>query len=368
MSVTVAPRPRTVAAPTSGPPQLVGLRDRGGRRLQRVLGADTHAALLSELLHSGRPGFVEVVGVRRLPNGRLGRFDRSRLENFVPAGQREALLERVRELRAGERAEVFLTPTTLRVPVPGNDSVDRSTVAWVDIDDPRRLRTLRRFPHAPHAVIASGSGGAHAYWRLEPELTGERCEALNRMLAAALGADPASCNRGRILRVPGSLNWKPTAKGLGAAWCRVVMCDLAKPPYSSRVLAAGLRDPKAPVPVRRPRLPRPGPDEEPWSGLEAAEYYRVITGNEPRRDGKVRCPNAAHEDRHPSAQLYSGAGAGWYCFACAAGGGAVDMVAARRGYPTGSGLRGEQFNECVAELRRLFGVPDSPARGGGERR
>ncbi len=362
MSVAVAPRPRALAVPTSGPPQLVGLRDRNGRRLQRVLGADAHAALLSELLHSDRSGFVEVVGVRRLPDGRLGRFDRSRLENFVRAGQREALLERVRELRAEERAEVFLTPATLRVPVPGNDSVDCSAVAWVDIDDPRRLRTLRRFPHSPHAVIASGSGGAHAYWRLDSELSGEHCEALNRMLAAALGADPASCNRGRILRVPGTWNWKPATKGRGAAWCRVVMCDLAKPPYSPRLLAAGLRDPKAPRPARRPRLPRPGSEAEPWSGLEAAEYYRVITGNEPRRDGKIRCPNAAHEDRHPSAQLYSGVGAGWYCFACQAGGGAVDMVAATHGYPTGTALRGEEFKRCVAELRRMFGVPEAPSR------
>lgn len=360
-----APRSRTLSAPVSGPPQLAGLRDRDGRRLERVLCADAHAALLTELLHADRPGFVEVVGVRRLPNGRLGRFDRSRLENFVRAGEREALLERVRELRAEERAEVFLTPATLRVPVPGNDSVDRSAVVWVDIDDPRRLRTLRRFPHPPHAVIASGSGGAHAYWRLDPELSGEHCETLNRKLVAALGADPASCNRGRIMRVPGSRNWKPATKGRSPAWCRVVMCDLAKPPYSPAVLAEGLRDPKAPAPARRPRLPHSRSDRDPWAQLEAAEYYRAITGREPRRDGKVRCPNPAHEDRHPSAQLYSGAGAGWYCFACQAGGGAVDMVAATRGYPTGRALRGEQFNECVAELRRIFGVPEASSPRGG---
>jgi hypothetical protein len=321
--------------------------------------------LLSELLHSERPGFVEVVGVRRLPNGRLGRFDRSRLENFVRAGQREMLLERVRKLRSGERAEVFLTPATLRVPVPGNDSVDCSAIAWVDIDDPRRLRTLRRFPHSPHAVIASGSGGAHAYWRLEPELSGEDCEALNRKLAQALGADPASCNRGRILRVPGTWNWKPATRGRAAAWCRVVMCDLVKAPYSPARLAKGLRDPKAPAPAKRCPTSRLLTDDEPWAQLEAAEYYREIIGVEPRRDGKVRCPNVAHEDRHPSAQLYRGVGMGWYCFACQAGGGAVDMVAATHGYPTGRALRREQFKECIAELRAIFGVAEPSSRGQG---
>jgi hypothetical protein len=362
----MAPRSRTLAAPTSGPPQLVELRNRGGHWLKRVLGADAHAALLSELLHAGQSGFVEVVGGHRSPGGQLGRFRRSDMANFVRAGDREALLERVRELRAGERAEVFLTPVTLRVPVPGNDSVDRSAVAWVDIDDPRRLRTLHRFPHVPHAVIASGSGGVHAYWLLEPGVSGEQCEVLNRKLATALGADPASCNRGRILRVPGTWNWKPAKKGRGPAWCRVQRCDLAKPPYDPSVLGAGLRDPKAPRPTRRLWLPGSHSRVAPWDEMEAAEYYQAIVGVEPYRNGKIHCPHAAHPDRHPSARLYEGVGAGWYCFACQAGGSVIDLMAAIRGYPTGSELGGEQFLECIDELRQLFGVPESASKRGRE--
>jgi hypothetical protein len=362
VSVATAPRPRPVEAPDEGPPQPVAMRDRAGHRIDRVLGADAHAALLTELLHTARPGFVELVAAPRLPNGRLGRFHRSDLENFVRAGRREEFLERVQILRAGRSREVFLTPATLRVPVPGNDSVARSAVAWVDIDDRRRLRRLRTFAHAPHAVVASGSGGAHAYWLLAAELSGANCESLNRMLAAALGADPASTNRGRIMRLPGTLNHKPASRGGAAAWCRVVMCDLAKPPYQPRRLAQGLRDPKAPRPARPPRRLTPNLDEEPWTAMEAADYYRAIVGLEPGRDGKVRCPNTAHTDEHPSAQLYRGVGRGWYCFACQAGGGAVDLVAALRGYPTGAALRREQFNECIGELRRIFGCAQPPHR------
>ncbi len=363
MSVATAPR-RSVAAPAPGrPPQPVAMRDRAGQRIDRVLGADAHAALLTELLHVGRPGFVEVAGAPRLPNGRLGSFRRNDLENFVRAGRREEFLKRVRALRAEERREIYFTPATLRVPVPGNDSVDRVTIAWVDIDDSRRLGTLRSFAHRPHAVIASGSGGAHVYWLLAEELSGARCEALNRMLAAALGADPVSTNRGRFLRVPGTLNHKRSCKGLAPTWCRVAMCDLAKPPYRPAVLAAGLRDPKAPRPVRRVRRQFAIRGEEPWRGMEAAEYYRAIVGVEPGRDGKVRCPNTAHTDEHPSAHLYRGVGRGWYCFACGAGGGAVDLVAALRGYPTGPALRSEQFKECVAELQRIFGVEARGRRG-----
>jgi len=230
------------------------------------------------------------------------------------------------------------------------------------------LRGLRAFAHSPHAVIASGSGGAHAYWLLAEELSGERCESLNRRLAAALGADPASTNRGRIMRLPGTLNHKPASRGRSAAWCRVVMCDLAKAPYRPETLARGLRDPKAPRPARRARGLRPVVGAEPWRTMEATEYYRAILGAEPGRGGVARCPSVAHTDEHPSAHLYSGPGAGWYCFACQAGGGAVDMLAAARGYPTGRELRGAQFLECLEELRRIFGVDrDSERRAGGPR-
>ena len=364
MSVASAPRPRAPAPTEAGPPQPVAMRDRSGRRQHRVLGCDAHAALLGELLHTARPGFVELTYAPRLASGRLGSFSRHDLANYVRAGRREDFLERVRALRGASRRELFLSPPTLRVPVPGNESIDCSAVAWVDIDDPRRLDALRRFAHPPHAVVASGSGGAHAYWLLAEEVAGERCESLNRRLAAALGADPVSTNRGRLMRLPGTLNYKPTRTGRPPTWCRVVMCDLAKAPYEAAVLVAGLRDPKAPRAARRRRVPGASAGREPWRTMEAAEYYRAIFGVEPRRDGKVRCPSLAHTDQHPSAHLYRGIGRGWYCFSCGAGGGAVDMVAAMRGYPTGRALRRDQYGECVEELRRIFDVEDQARSGG----
>lgn len=364
MRVAGASRQGPPARALAGPLQPVAMRDRHGRRLDRVLDADGHAALLSELIHTGRPGFVELTWATRLADGRLGRFHRHDLENYVRPGRREEFLGRVRALRGGVRRELFLTPPTLRVPVPGNASVEGSAVAWVDIDDPRRLRALRGFGHRPHAVVASGSGGVHAYWLLAEEVPAEACEALNRSLAVALGADPVSTNRGRLMRLPGSLNHKRAGRGRGSAWCRVVMCDLARAPYGPEVLAAGLRDPRAPRPARAPRRPPTAPDEEPWLGMEAADYYRAIFGADPGRGGVIRCPAMGHPAEHPSARLYPGVGKGWYCFACGAGGNAVDMVAAMRGRPTGEALRDEPFRECVAELRRIFGVEAPEARYG----
>jgi len=330
------------------------------------LSSTGHAALLAELLHDECPGFVEVVGVERGRDGRLGGFDRANEDNFVPSGDRDALLRRLVEVGAGDRREVFFTPATVMERRPRNEAVLESRVAWVDIDEPQRIARLRAFPHPPHAVVMSGSGGAHAYWRLAAPAVGSLADETNRCLAGALGADLQSCNRGRIMRIPGTLNWKHTSDGRPPTWCRVVMCDLAKAPYDRDTLVRGLADPRpakeaqAARPARKPQFVRSTRDE-PWEELTAADYYRVITGLEPRRDGMVRCPNASHEDRHPSAKLYPDPGAGWYCFACGAGGSAVDLVAALRGLPTGRALQGDEFKECIAALKELFGA--EPAGG-----
>lgn len=361
------PRDRTEAVTAeAAPPEPVNLRFADGSRRRELLDCDTHARLLDELLHADRPGFVEIVGVSRLRDGTLGRFDRSRHENFVTAGESERTLARIHALAAGERREVFLTPPTLSVPLAGNESVAESSVAWVDVDDPHQISVLREFPRRPHAVVASGSGGCHAYWLLAEAVGGDGCEEINRKLAATLGADPASCNRGRILRIPGSLNWKHSQEGEAGSWCQLLMCDFARAPYDPDYLTAGLTDPKAPpAPVTAPRdMKRPFDVPEPWTEMEAAEYYRVITGLGPGRDGMVRCPSASHEDKHPSAHLYPGVGKGWYCFACGARGSAVDMVAAIRGLPTGNALRGDDFNSCILELRRLFGIGQAQSAEG----
>jgi hypothetical protein len=312
------------------------------------------ATLLARLIHRGRPGLVEVVAATRLRDGHLDDFRRG---GFVRAGRSGELVAKIAELGGGERTELFFTPATHSRPVSGNDSVDSVAVAWVDIDDPARLADLRAFRHRPQAVVSSGSGGAHAYWVLDRPLTGERAESLNRRLASALGGDPASVNRGRILRVPGTLNFKPTSHGGEPSRCRLVVHEPGRARHDPAVLARGLADPKEAPPAPRRTTPGPPRDAAALAGLEARDYYRLLTGLEPRRDGRIRCPSALHEDRHPSARLYPGPDRGWYCFACGAGGGAVDMVAALRGLQTGRHLRGARFVECARELDRLLGRP-----------
>jgi hypothetical protein len=100
---------------------------------------------------------------------------------------------------------------------------DRAHVAglaavWVDVDFKLTPRdhaeaSLKRFPLPPSALVETG-GGFHVYLRLECffhfDAPGDydRAKSLLRKLAIALGADIASAEPARILRLPGSRNWK----------------------------------------------------------------------------------------------------------------------------------------------------------------
>ena len=86
---------------------------------------------------------------------------------------------------------------------------------WVDIDfkdtpinEARGL--LRRFPFKPTFTLMSG-GGVHLYWKLK-EPAGmddiEAVEGINKRIVAALKGDATGTEAARILRVPGSMNFK----------------------------------------------------------------------------------------------------------------------------------------------------------------
>jgi hypothetical protein len=97
------------------------------------------------------------------------------------------------------------------------EDVGALTAVWVDIDykvTPKEkvFETLKGFPVRPSMAVESG-GGVHVYWLLrEPlfESSFEGIEETNRRIVATLGGDPQSCDRARILRVPGTENTKYT--------------------------------------------------------------------------------------------------------------------------------------------------------------
>src|SRR5215213_1281761 len=147
---------------------------------------------------------------------------RYRLEDGQRMGQVFECPSRIRGLATraialGRRTDVYVgcAPRTRRH--GGRDAVERAFVLWADCDGEAAVAALAEFDPAPTIVIGSGSGSnCHAYWPLTEPLTREEVERANRRLAHALGADPASADAARILRVPGTLSHKhdpPTRVG-----------------------------------------------------------------------------------------------------------------------------------------------------------
>src|SRR5919108_1726162 len=180
----------------------------GGRLRELRLSPDAQLKLWGHALHAGTDGLVEVAAGRRRPDGSLAMRSRAAADHFPAAGDLEALARLARRHR-GLGDEVFCTPLSRRRPRSGKaGEVLPGRIVWVDIDQSARLERLRSFPHRPHLVVYSGSGGAHAYWLLAERLPPEALEEANRKLAHRLGADLAVTDQARIMRVPGSFNHK----------------------------------------------------------------------------------------------------------------------------------------------------------------
>jgi hypothetical protein len=289
---------------------------------------------------AGTAGPGELLELRyRLKDGqRMGQvFDRpDRLRGLA-----------TRAIALGRRTDVYVgcAPRTRRH--GGRDAVDRAFVLWADCDGEDAVAALREFEPAPAIVIASGSGSnCHAYWPLIEPLARDELECANRRLAHALGADPASADAARILRIPGTLSHKhdpPTA------------VDATRLDTNRRVDAAdvvgSLPDPPAPAPALAPTVSVADRGDDPLLAIAPDVYVRRLLGVDVPRHRKVPCP--FHADRHASLHVYETPERGWYCFgACRRGGTIYDLAAPLYGYTA----RGEDFLQLRAELRRLFGL------------
>jgi len=329
------------------------LVERGGLARRERLSPAVEAELWARWLHAGEGGLVEVVAARRGADGALRMRSRTDRARFPRAGDVEALVALWRSHRArGE--EVFATPLTRARPQPGiAGGVLAGRVVWVDLDEPRALSELRRFAHRPDLVVYSGSGGAHAYWRLARPAEPARIEAANRALADRLGADPASTDRARIMRLPGTRNHKAGRD------CRIAYLDLAAPRHELAELVRGLADPDPPPPApsaaRTSRRARFLATDE-AARIPPPRYFHVLAGRAaPERGGFVRCP--LHAEQVPSCMVYASAERGWHCFGgCEKGGSIYDLASLLEGGPWGRALHGERFRQVRRAVHERFGL------------
>ena len=287
---------------------------------------------------AGSAGSGELLELRyRLQDGqRMGQL-------FEPPHRLRGLATRA--IALGRRTDVYVgcAPRTRRH--GGRAAIQRAFVLWVDCDGNDAVNALRAFKPEPPIVIASGTGGnCHAYWPLSEPLASDEVERANRRLAYALGADPASADAARILRVPATRSHKhqpPTA--VDAIRLDTERC------LDAMAIVGSLPDP--PVARSSPITPWEDRAGDPLLAIAPDAYVRRLLGVDVPRHRKVRCP--FHEDRHPSLHVYETAQRGWYCFGrCRRGGTIYDLAAPLYGYTS----RGEDFLRLRAELRRLFGL------------
>lgn len=138
----------------------------------------------------------------------------------------------------------------------------------------------------PTALIASG-GGVHCLWRITPvDVTPDNRAAIKetlRGMAIAMKADTAATDLARILRMPSTINTKPSRNG---AMCEII--DLLPGEYTLDTFAE-YRQYARPIarPIQRP-LPRHRPDDLP---RYISDYLATPT---PDGSGNRELNNAAY--------------------------------------------------------------------------
>ncbi len=184
-----------------------------------------------------------------------------------------------------------------------------TALLWVDCDTRRSVEALKTFKPRPTMIVASGSEGhAHAYWALTNPLGIEQLEHANRRLADALGADQRCTDAARILRPPDTLNFKHTPPG------GVELIEYTGARYRAEVLLAGVPRSRRTRSADRPRRLSEARRSDPLQQIKPVHYIRLLIGQTPGRDGKIRCP--FHDDGTPSLHVYKTPERGWVCYGC----------------------------------------------------
>jgi hypothetical protein len=272
---------------------------------------------------------------------------------FYPARNPGGLVEAIHRL--GSRCDVYVgcAPRTHRS--GGRDAIDRAWVLWAECDLPAAHAAVEAFTPAPTLVIASGSPhGRHAYWALTSPADAVLLEDANRRLAHALGADPVCVDAARILRPPGTHNFKRDQP----AWVGIVAHRPERRYRLDELLDPLPELPASPEPAAGATTDARRRDGDPLLTLTPDEYLPVLLGQPIGRDRKVTCP--FHEDQTPSLHAYPDH---WYCFSCRAGGTIYDLAArlwfsGQSSATGGRGLRGAQFVEVRERLLAMFSCPN----------
>jgi len=96
-----------------------------------------------------------------------------------------------------------------------NEDVSHAVCAWMDYDKSTWKPIIKEKPE-PSIVVATGHG-AHFYWRYPEAMDIKKAVEDTLVFEKKYGGDPVS-DPARILRLPGTRNWKEPEKNHAAAW------------------------------------------------------------------------------------------------------------------------------------------------------
>jgi hypothetical protein len=359
-----------------------------GRRFTGELPPERHRAIQLGMLHRDTADLVELTPGTRPPDGRLEVDRRHRPEHYLPGGASgnpdwlAELLEHAQRIVAGDfarhrfdagpREEAFVGAAPRTEPRGSKRTVEQTRFLWVDIDKPGELPALwALLAERPcHLLIeTAGSGGMHAYWRLDWPLaasrvdrrtgeTDEPIERANLRLIHHLGTDPdgkpnvadAACKeRARVMRLAGTINHKT------GRYARIVHADFELPGYPIGELVGDLPDPTPPAATHRSG--RSVDNDDPYKTIPPPVYFEALAGIVVPGDGLVRCPAPGHEDQHPSCSVGPDPSTGWCCHSgsCGARGAIYDLASVVLGGPWGPELRAGAFKRARAYVVEALG-------------
>ena len=238
--------------------------------------------LFEALFPEGTTGYLEVRAIR---DGDV------RQRRFVPLDDRNWGWRHVRG--DAKFADIFFGVAPRTRQEGTKEAIAEVHAAWADLDSEDAATTLGLFDLPPSFVVSTGSEGHLHAFLAEPAAPAE-IEAINRALAERLGADPVAVDASRMMRMPGTYNFKhdPPVKA--------TLVEANEQRFSLAELEGALElDAAAEQHGEGPADPGPDP------GTPVARVLERLEGVNPSGGGwQALCP--AHDDQHPSLSVAEG--------------------------------------------------------------
>jgi hypothetical protein len=171
-------------------------------------------------------------------------------------------------------------------------------------------------------------------------LPGAWVKQANRRIAHSLGADVQATDAARILRPPGTSNFKTGEPR------PVAVEHFEATIHRADEVVGALTDPEVHGSLSEAPVRSLTGTLVPLMALAPPVYVEALTGLEVGRDEKFACP--FHDDRTPSLHVYDEPERGWSCFGCGRGGTLIDFGAALYGIEP----RGRGYHEIRERLEQ----------------